>query len=117
MADFFDMCDISVKQANRELNEDPEVIAAREKLADEAAEHWRSIAPVGDPAKDPHSGMYKEGITVHKGKGTAVMATAPNSWFVEYGTNGIHEFACRARTEAVFKKRAERMAEEGGEEG
>ncbi len=116
MANFFDMCDISQREANRILNDMPEVRQAKEQLAEEIAEYWRSIAPVGDPAKDKHSGQYRDSIQVHKGKGVAVMATAPNAWFVEYGTNGIHEFACRAQTEAVFKKRAERMAQGGGEE-
>jgi hypothetical protein len=115
VADFFDMCDITERQANIELNDDPEVKAEKVRVANEAAEFWKSIAPVGDPAKDPHSGQYRDSIIVHEGKGVAVMATAPNAWFVEYGTNGIHESACRARTEAVFKKKYGHAPDEGGE--
>lgn len=114
MADFFDMCDISERQANLELNDLPEVQAAKVQLANEAADFWRGIAPVGDPAKDPHSGQYKDSIRVHQGKGVAVIADAPNAWFVEYGTNGIHESACRARTEAVFKKKVQQQRTESG---
>ena len=109
MADFFDMCDISERQANLELNELPEVRQAKIEVANEAAEFWKSIAPVGDPAKDKHSGQYRDSIHVHEGKAIAVIADAPNAWFVEYGTNGIHESACRARTEAVFKKKMQQQ--------
>jgi hypothetical protein len=112
-ADFFDMCDISKRQANLELNADPEVREAKIKVANEAADYWKSIAPVGDPAKDKHSGQYRDSIHVHEGKGIAVIADAPNAWFVEYGTNNIGEHACRARTEAVFNKRYKQA--EGGE--
>jgi len=118
-ADFFDMCDISEREANIELNKDPEVRKEKLKVAEEAAEFWRSIAPVGDPKKDPHSGQYKDSIKVIEGKrgGIAVGAMAPNAWFVEYGTNNIGEKACRARTEAVFKKKYGREApKEGGSE-
>lgn len=101
---FLDMCDISKREATIEVNNDPEVRAAKIKLAGEIAEYWKGIAPVGDPAKDPHSGQYRDSIHVHEGKGIAVIADAPNAWFVEYGTNNIHESACRARTEAYFKK-------------
>lgn len=106
-ADFFDMCDISQREANIELNKDPEVKAEKLRVAEEAAEFWRSIAPVGDPKKDPHSGEYKDLIQVIEGKhgGIAVGAMAADAWFVEYGTNGITEKACRARTEAVFNKK------------
>lgn len=108
MANFFDMCDITERQANVELNADPEVRAEKIRVAHQAAEYWKGIAPVGDPKTDPHSGGYKESIHVHEGKGIAVIADAFNAWFVEYGTNGIHEHACRARTEAYMRKRLER---------
>lgn len=114
MANFFDMCDITVRQANLELNADPEVKAEKVKVANEAAEFWKGIAPVGDPVKDKHSGQYRDSIHVHEGKGVAVIADAPNAWFVEYGTNNIGEHACRARTEAVFKKKYGH-APDGGE--
>lgn len=117
MANFFDMCDISVRQANMEVNQDPEVREELAALTEQGAEYWKSIAPVGDPKKDPHSGQYKESIHTHEGKGFAVIADAPNAWFVEYGTNGIHESACRARTEAYLKKRVEIQQQSGGGEG
>lgn len=116
-ADFFDMCDITEREANIELNKDPDVKAEKMKVAQEGEEIWRSIAPVGDPAKDPHSGQYKDSIHAFEGKhgGIGVMADAPNAWFVEYGTNGIHESACRARTEAILNKKYREAPKDGGE--
>lgn len=100
---FFDMCDISVKEANAQLNADPEVKKAKLKVAKEAQAYWKSIAPVGDPKVDPASGQYKEGIIVVTKKNVLVMATSANAWFVEMGVNGIHESACRARTQAYIQ--------------
>lgn len=116
-ADFFDMCDISEREANIELNKDPEVKQEKLRVAEEGAEYWKSIAPVGDPKTDPHSGQYKDSIKVIEGKhgGVAVGAMAPNAWFVEYGTNGITESACRARTEAMLNKKYKEAPKESGE--
>jgi hypothetical protein len=103
---FLDMCDVSKRQAALELNEDPEVQAALLKFAEkEIVPYWKEIAPVGDPAKDAHSGQYRDSIHAVQGPhgGVAVIADAPNAWFVEYGTNNIHESACRLRTEQHFK--------------
>jgi hypothetical protein len=113
MANFFDMCDISERQANIELNELPEVRKAKVDVANEGAEYWKSIAPVGDPKKDPHSGQYKKSIHVQERQGVAVVADAPNAWFVEYGTNNISESACRARTEAYLQKKLDSLKPEG----
>lgn len=116
MANFFDMCDISEREANIELNKDPEVRKERLRVAEEGKEFWVSIAPVGDPKTDPHSGDYKAGIQVIEGKrgGVAVGAMAADSWFVEYGTNGISESACRARTEAMLNKKYGHAPDESG---
>lgn len=88
-----------------ELNSE-EVLKAKIRLANKARIYWRRIAPVGDPATDPHSGEYRDSIKVTvKGNDVSVGSDDPKAGYIEYGTGGdspTPEFACRARTQAKF---------------
>lgn len=82
---------------------DADIIAAKLELAEAAAEYWRSIAPVGDPAVDPHSGAYRDSIHVEQdGDKVYVVASDNKAHWIEWGTETMDEFACRARTENHF---------------
>lgn len=88
-----------------DLDSDPAIIAAKLELAEEAAEYWRSIAPVGDPAVDPHSGAYRDSIHVEqKGDKVYVVASDPKAHWIEYGTEHMPEYAPRQRTETQFNE-------------
>lgn len=79
--------------------------------AERIAVRARQIAPVGDPANDPHPGDYRDNITVSstneggaKGDRAAAYATAEadHSRFVEYqpDKNGVaHHTMLRAAVE------------------
>lgn len=74
-----------------------------EYAEDEIAPYWRAIAPVGDPAKDPHSGFYRDSIEVQRRGGKVyVVATDPKAHIIEWGSEKTPEFGCRAKVEAHF---------------
>lgn len=84
---------------------DDELLADMLALAEDAAEYARSIAPVGDPNEDPHSGAYRDNIVVEqKGNNVYVAFNDPKSHWIEYGTEHMPEYAIRARTEEHFNQ-------------
>ncbi len=95
--------DLDTKAVADTINNDAAIIAAKLELAQAAAEYWRSIAPVGDPADDPNSGAYRDSITVEQdGDNVYVVAKDYKAHWIEWGTETMDEFACRARTEEHF---------------
>lgn len=87
------------------LDSDAAIIAAKLELAELAAEYWKSIAPVGDPAVDPHSGAYRDSIHVEQnGDQVYVVASDPKAHWIEFGTENMPEYAPRARTEIHFNE-------------
>jgi|SRR5581483_963993 len=92
------------EDSRQEINE------AELELAEQAAEFWRSIAPVGD-ANDPHSGQYRDSIQVQQQSGKVYVVTEdPIANLIEYGSAHNEEYACRARTEAQFQGQTEIVA-------
>jgi|SRR6185312_15108618 len=84
-----------------------DITEAELALAEQAAEFWRSIAPVGD-ADDPHSGQYRDSIHVQQ-QGSKVYVVTEDSIanLIEYGSAHNPEYACRARTENQFQGQTE----------
>lgn len=66
-----------------ELERDAAVDAEMRRKADKIAETAQSIAPVGTDL-DPHPGEFRDGIHA---EGTQVVAGAPNSVYVIFGTS------------------------------
>jgi hypothetical protein len=69
-----------------------EALAGMKEIADERAEFARSIAPVGDPATDPHPGQFRDSIESDAGieDGIAVgriLTTDPVGLYIELGTS------------------------------
>lgn len=82
--------------ALKELDEDPDVIAGKVELANQAVAYARSIAP-------EDSGDYKAGIGVYQnGTDVGVEFADPISNIIEYGSEDTPEFAVRQRTEDHF---------------
>lgn len=78
------------------LTDDPDVIAAKVALAEEAAEYARSIAP-------ENTGAYRDSIVVEQsGSNVYVAFNDPAAHLVEYGSEHNQEYAVRARTEEHF---------------
>lgn len=78
------------------LRTSPELADALYKVADRGAEHARSIAPVGKPNEDKHSGRYIEMLHVTDGtsdvgdrQAARIVAGAPESAAVEWGNENI----------------------------
>lgn len=56
-------------------------------VAEYVADEWRRLAPVGDPATDPHAGRLRDSITVTRtDDGAHVSSDAPEWLFNEFGT-------------------------------
>lgn len=74
----------------------PELLPAKVKLAEKAAEYWRRIAPV-------ETGQYRDSIHVEvRGEKVRVVADDEAATYIEFGTNDTPEFAPRSKTSAKF---------------
>lgn len=81
------------------IDADPRVVAAKLKIAEEAADYWKSISPVD-------SGAYRDSIKAHQnGTDVWVEASDPAAPFIEYGTKDTPEFAPRQKTDEHFATR------------
>lgn len=95
MADV-DITDMSPAEILDAVNGDPDVIAAKRDLAEQAAEYWRSVSPVDE-------GDYVESIeVVQDGPEVAVVAQDPKAHIIEWGSEDTPEFAPRTKTEEFF---------------
>jgi hypothetical protein len=100
ITDIFDQDDI-----DEALETDEDVLAAKLALAAEACEYWQSIAPIeADPRPDDRpAGTYRDSIHVEQhGNRVLVVTNDVIAHMIEFGTVNMHEFACRARTEAYI---------------
>jgi hypothetical protein len=84
------------------LRTNPELRNALAGMARQAAEFARSIAPVGDPATDPHSGAYRDSINaeVHDGPSRMVgrcSAADQKAHWIEYGAAHMPKMAVLRR--------------------
>lgn len=88
LSDFIDQADIDAH-----LDGDPDILAGKLELAEDAVAYARSISPIDD-------GEYIDGIKVRRyGKtGVGIEFTAPHSNLVEWGSIHNAEHAVRART-------------------
>jgi hypothetical protein len=108
--DFLDALGMTKDGLDKEL-ESQEVLEARVELAQEVAEYWRSVSPIGDPETDPHAGEYRDSIEVEvDGNDVKVVARDDKAHLMEFGSVHNPEFAPRAKTWAHFSKQAERSA-------
>lgn len=97
--------DLGVSDADfdAEMNSD-EVLNGKIKLAEKAAAYWRRIAPIGDPATDPHSTEYVRSIHVTvDGFNVDVGSDDEKANLIEYGSVNNPEYACRAQVQAKFR--------------
>jgi len=91
--------DVAEPEAVEEYLASDEMTRALLAAAEEAAEYWKSIAPV-------ESGAYRDSIEVKRyGDDVYVVASDFKAGWIEFGTEDTPEFACRARTEAYFNDR------------
>ena len=95
--DDVDLDSISPEELKAIIDADPRVIAAKRQIAQQAAEHWKSISPV-------HHGDYRDSIAVHQ-DGTHVWVEASDfkAHWIEYGTTDTPEFAPRQKTDDHMK--------------
>jgi hypothetical protein len=79
-----------------EMIRSPEMVRAMERIANQIKDHAVATAPVGDPKRNKHAGRYKNSFSVSSGpdggwrKNRAygrVSNTAPEAFYVEYGTS------------------------------
>lgn len=97
--------DLGVSDADFDAEmESDEVLNGKVVLAEKAANYWRRIAPVGDPATDPHSTEYLRSIHVNvDGFDVSVGSDDPEANLIEFGSINNPEYACRAQTQAKFR--------------
>lgn len=96
MADDVDIDTAAPADILAALIDDPDIIAAELRLAQDAAEYARSIAP-------EETGAYRESIVVEQSGDTVYVAfNDPAAHIVEYGSEDTPEFAIRAKTEEHF---------------
>lgn len=79
-----------------EMIRSPEMVKVMDRLANKIKDVAEETAPVGDPKRDPHAGRYRDSFSVSSGanggfkKNRAygrVSNTAPEAFYVEYGTS------------------------------
>ena len=79
----------------------PFMVAEMERRMSHARDLAEAIAPVGDPAEDPHSGRYLASFHVeahpyggvHNDRAEGELINdAPEALFVEYGSRGAEPF-------------------------
>lgn len=85
------------------LRTSPELRAFLEGLGKKGVGFAQGIAPVGNPARDKHSGAYRDGLNyqIHQGKSRMSLrigARDPKSWWVEFGTAKMPKYAVLRRT-------------------
>jgi hypothetical protein len=80
------------------------------KKATEVMERAKDIAPVGDPATDPHSGRYRNGFRVEvrynalrRRPEAVVINDSPEALMVEKGTSNNEPFNVLARALDVLR--------------
>ena len=88
-----------IPDLDEQIENDPDVLQGKLRLADEVVDYARSISPID-------SGDYRDGIRKRRrGKtGVSVEWTDPKSGYIEYGTEDTPEFAIKAKTEAHFRE-------------
>jgi len=94
------------KEVNDALTYDPEVIKGEMELAKKARDYWKSIYPVehDDRATPPRKpGTGRDSIhTFRRRRKVGVRCDDPIGHILEYGSDQVPEFACRAKTEEYF---------------
>lgn len=81
------------------LRDDPDIVAGKMELAQDAVDYAQSIAPVDD-------GDYRDGIVARRvgRSGVGIYFTAEHSSYVENGTIDTPEFAVLRRTIEHFER-------------
>jgi hypothetical protein len=92
------------------LKHDPALRSQLERMAAAGEAHAKSIAPVGDPRTDPHSGAYRDSIVGAVRVGRSRMAARiaaydPKASWIEFG-------AANTRKQRVLGQALERAAHE-----
>lgn len=92
--------ELSYQKLGLMLNE-PWMVAEMARRMENAKEYAESIAPVGDPAEDTHSGRYRDSFHVESGDYGGVhddrawaelVNDAPEALYVEYGNQGAEPY-------------------------
>lgn len=92
LTDFFSQAEIDAH-----LEGDPDIIAGKLELAQDAVEYAKSIAPVD-------SGDYRDVIVARRhGRGVGIYFTDEKSNLIEYGSEHNPEYAVQRRTEEHFR--------------
>jgi len=94
-----DISELSDTELIALLDQQPEIIAAKKQLAQEAVDYAQSIAPVD-------TGDYRDSIHVSvKGTKVAMVSADHKAHWIEYGTEHMPEHAVFARTEKEINGR------------
>lgn len=81
------------------IDRDPQIVAAKQELAQQAVDYAQSIAPVDE-------GDYKRSIRVKtKGHEVSMVTADYKAHWIEYGTEDTPEFAVFAKTETYINGR------------
>jgi hypothetical protein len=97
------------KEVSDALSYDPDVVKGMVEVAKEARDYWKSIYPVehddrATPPRPPGTGRDSIHV-VRRRRYVAVKCDDPIAHIIEYGSDQVPEFACRARTEEYINGR------------